>query len=60
MKKFFLLVLTIGVLVVCAMFGGLHIGTPCAADAKDFATHIGDQARTTSPNSAERKAQSIS
>lgn len=42
MKKFFLLVLTIGVLVVCAMFGGLHIGTPCAADAKDFATHIGE------------------
>lgn len=41
--KLFLVGLIGIVLFVCALFGGLHVGTACPSDAKDFAAHIKQQ-----------------
>ncbi len=43
MKKFLGICSLLFAIVACALFGGLHVGTACPADAKDFASHVAQQ-----------------
>lgn len=43
MKKFLGICSLLFAIVACALFGGLHVGTACPADAKDFANHVAQQ-----------------